>query len=199
MSNLAGERVNVYPGSPSIADRLPDLIEIQKQSFKWFLGEGLKEELESFSAALKRSPEIEKFFLNPVFANEEKGKFLKKIYPGRIHANFEILFNFLMVLLEKKRFHLIHEILQEFKRIVDEKRGMGTAEIKTAVPLEPHREREMVSQLEKIAGYKIRVKKEVDPALVGGVVVKIRNKILDGSVKHRIDLLKKELTRIRTV
>ena len=159
----------------------------------------IEEELESFAVALKKSPLIEKFLNNPSFRLEEKRRFLGRIYQERVRDFYEVLLNFFTILLEKNRFNLIHEIAVEFKKIADEKRGIGAAEIRTAVPLESRLEQEIVSRLERIAGYKIRVKKEIDPALLGGVVVKIRNKVLDGSVRNRINLLKKELTSIRTV
>jgi DNA-directed RNA polymerase subunit beta len=63
MPQVVGERVNVYPGSPSISNQLPDLIEIQKRSFEWFLAEGLKEELLSFSPIVDYSNRLELHFL----------------------------------------------------------------------------------------------------------------------------------------
>ncbi len=63
MTNHAGERVNVYPSAPSLSAKLPDLIEIQKQSFKWFLDEGLREELVSFSPIVDYSNRLELHFL----------------------------------------------------------------------------------------------------------------------------------------
>ncbi|MBU6430136.1 MAG: DNA-directed RNA polymerase subunit beta, partial [Cyanobacteria bacterium REEB65] len=63
MTNPAGKRQTVYPGAPSISARLPDLIEIQKQSFKWFLEEGLREELVSFSPIVDYSNRLELHFL----------------------------------------------------------------------------------------------------------------------------------------
>ena len=63
MPQTAGARVNAYPGSPSIAAGLPDLIEIQKKSFEWFLEDGLKEELVSFSPIQDYSNRLELHFL----------------------------------------------------------------------------------------------------------------------------------------
>ena len=156
-------------------------------------------ELDSFSVALKKAPELEAFFKNPRLSLEQKRKFLMRIYQDRNHEIYEILLNFFMVLFEKQRFYLIHEISIDFKRIADLAKGQGTAEIKTAVPLDSQSEAEIVSRLERMAGYKIAVKKEVDPALIGGVVIKLKNKILDGSVRNRLHLLTEALTRIKTI
>ncbi len=72
MPQIAGERVNVYPGSPSLSSNLPDLIEIQKRSFEWFLREGLKEELLSFSPIVDYSNRLELHFLTDYTLGEPK-------------------------------------------------------------------------------------------------------------------------------
>ncbi len=161
--------------------------------------EEIEAELDSLSLALKRSPEFLKFFDNPRLRNDQKRKFLQKIYQERQHEVYEVLLNFFTVLFEKGRFNLIHEIAVTFKRIADEVQGQGTAEIKTAAALDPKAEALIISRLEKMAGYKITVKKEIDASLIGGVMVKVRNKIIDGTVRHKIDVMKKELTKIRNI
>ena len=161
--------------------------------------EEIEAELEAFSAALKSSPDFEKFFNNPQLSLDQKKNFLMRIYQRRDHEIYETLLNFFMVLFKKHRFYLIHEIAVNFKRIADEAQGQGTAEIKTAVPLDAQNEALIVSRLEKMAGYKITVKKEVDPSLIGGVAIRLKNKILDGSVKYKIDQITKELTKVQAV
>lgn len=159
----------------------------------------IQEDLHSFSAALKRSPQIMKFLESPRLGAGDKEKILGKIYGDHDHEARKILLNFFSVLMQKNRFYLIHEIDDNFKRITDAERGIGLAEIRSASPLDAESEKTIVSRLERLAGYKIEVKKELDPSLIGGVVVKIRNKVLDGSVKHQLGLLKKELTKIRSI
>ena len=161
--------------------------------------EEIEAELEAFSTALKKSTEFNKFFENPGIPVEQKIKSLLRIYQERNHEIYEVLINFFSILLEKNRFELIHEIAVSFKRIADEAQGQGVAQILTAIPLEASAEKDIVLRLEKIAGYTIKVQKIVNPELVGGVVVKVRNKILDGSVKSQIDGIKKTLTKIRSI
>ncbi len=159
----------------------------------------IEEELESLSQALKQSPQMEKFLNRPHIHRDEKRKLLQKIYQERRHEIYETLLDFFTLLFEKGRFGLIHEIAVSFKRIADEAQGQGIAELRSAVTLDAATEARIVSNLEKLAGYKITVKKEVDPTLIGGVVIRVKNKIIDGSIKHRIEVLKKELTKIQTI
>lgn len=161
--------------------------------------EEIEAELEAFSSALKRSPEIEKFLSNPQLNIEQKRNLLARIYQERNHEIYEVLLNFFMILFEKSRFNLIHEIAVSFKRIADEAQGQGVADIKTAFPLDAQSEATLISRMETIAGYKIAVKKEIDPTLIGGVVIRLKNKVFDGSVKHKIELLTKEMTKLQTI
>ena len=172
------------------------LFEIARVTYK---DEEIEAELEAFSEALKKSADLEKFFGNPQFNLDQKRNFIEQIYQRKDRQTHEILLNFFAILFEKHRFYLIHEIAVEFKRIADEARGQGVAHIKTAVPLDAHLEAALVSRIEKLAGYKIMVRKEVDPLLIGGVVVRLENKIFDGSVRHQIDRMTKELTKIRMI
>lgn len=161
--------------------------------------EEIEAELDSISAALKAAPQIEKFLTNPGLNLQEKKKFLGRIYQERNHEVYEILLNFFLILFEKSRFYLIHEVAVEFKRVADEAQGQGTAEIRSAAALKPEHERAIVSRLEKIAGYKITVKSFIDPSLIGGVAVKIRNKVIDDTVLNKIRSIKKELTKIHSI
>lgn len=171
------------------AQALFDIVRLTHQD------ELVEAELESFSVALKKSPELEKFLNNPKLRTEEKRKFLLKLYQERKQDFYEILLNFYTILFEKNRFHLIHEICSNFKRIADEAQGQGVAEIRSATALNSTAEAKIVSRLEAIAGYKIMVKKEVDPTLLGGVVLRVRNHVFDGSIKNKLNNLKKELVR----
>ncbi len=161
--------------------------------------EQIQAELENLCTALKSNTELSRFFDNPYVKTDDKRKFLLKLYQERREDFYETLLDFFTVLFEKNRFALIHEISLAFHRIADEAKGQGVAEIRSAVALSPSQESQIVSRLEAIAGYKILVKKEVDPSLVGGVVVKIKNKIIDGSVRFQINRLRKELTAIRGI
>ncbi len=161
--------------------------------------EEIEAELENLSKALKSDAELERGLTNPYLKTEQKRKFLGQLYQERKEPYYETLLDFYTILFEKNRFNLIHEIAISFKRIADEAQGQGTAEIRSAVPLRPEAESRIVSHLEKMAGYKITVKKEVDPGLVGGIVVRIKNKIIDGSVKHKINTIQRQLIRLHGI
>ena len=172
------------------------LFEIVREMHK---DEAVEAELEALSESLKKAPEIQKFLANPALTLEEKIKMIKKIYQRRTEGIDEVLLNFFSVLFEKNRFYLIHEIAVYFKKIADEAQGQGLAEIRSATPLDPDQEKRILNRLEKMAGTKITVRNIVDTSLIGGVVVKIRNKVIDDSVRTKIQNIKKELTKIQSI
>ena len=172
------------------------LFEIARQMHQDHL---IEAELESVSTALKQNASIEKFLANPSLNTDEKRKLLQRIYQERNQEIYEILLNFFTILFEKNRFYLIHDIAVYFKKIADEAQGQGIAEVHSARPITADSERQIVSRLEKLAGYKIAVKNVIDPSLIGGVVVKMRNKVIDDSVKNKIQLMKKELTKVQSI
>ena len=172
------------------------LFEIAREMHK---DEEIEAELETLSAAMKADPAIERFLSNPGLGLEDKKKFLGRLYQERKHEFYEILLHFFLVLFEKNRFYLIHDIAVEFKRVADEAQGQGVAEIRSAMALKSEAQQAIVNRLEKIAGYKITVKSVVDPALIGGVAVKVRNKVIDDTVSNKIQMIKKELTKIQSI
>ncbi len=157
--------------------------------------ENIEAELLSFSSALKVSPELESFFRNPYFSIEEKVKSLRNLYKKSSVTVQETLGRFFEVLLKKSRFYLVHDIALIYKKIADESQKRTMLVIQSAVPLSTDAERQIVQQMEKIAGAKVEVKKELNPSIIGGVVVRFRNKILDGSVLNRINIFRKELAK----
>lgn len=157
----------------------------------------IEDELQSLSVALKANPALEKKLLSPSLAIGDKQKIAAGIYKSS--PNRTIMLGLLSVMFEKGRFLLIHDIAESYKRISDLAQGEGLAEITTAVALDPAKEKELAARLEKISSSKLVLKKTVDPSLLGGVIVKIRNKVFDGSVRGSLDRMKKELTHLKTV
>ncbi len=158
--------------------------------------EEIEAALVALSEALKSAPELERFFANPAVRAEEKRSLFVKVYGQKIDRVFT---DFIGLLFQKNRFGLIHPIAVVFKDIADEAQGQADAEVRTAVPLAAQAEKDIVSSLEKMTGQKITLRKTVDASLIGGALVKIRNRVFDGTLKGKIARLRTELTKTRIV
>lgn len=134
------------------------------------------------------------FFSSPQTPLDQKKKVLEKVfYPSNLNAEKQLFFSFLVLILKKDLFKYLSEIAEEYKNKAYEKLGRLEAFLVTAAPLEPSIENHLIQRLEKSYGKKILLKSEVDPHLLGGGILKIRNKMIDFSLKNRLDSLKKEL------
>jgi len=105
----------------------------------------------------------------------------------------ELLRNFLLLLADKGRIGALEEIAQEFERLVSEEEGVLSAELTTAVELSDEDERRLLKQIEEASGRKVEATRQVDPDLIGGIVLQVGSHRLDASVRGRLERLRRSL------
>ena len=101
--------------------------------------------------------------------------------------------NLAKLLVLKGRVRMAPPIADEYRRLLDASRGIERAEVTTAVPLESDEVTRISQRLAQLRGREVRVKPEVDPAIVGGIVARIGDKLINASVRTRLMSLKKRL------
>ncbi len=106
----------------------------------------------------------------------------------------KVLDNFVKVLAENNDLRLFDEIEQEFHKLDLTKQGIRQVEIKSAHPLNKENEKAILEELNKIVKGKIELKKEVDERLIGGVVIRMEDQVIDASVKNQLEQLKDNLS-----
>ena len=103
--------------------------------------------------------------------------------------------NLVYLLLARGRLGMATDVAQEYRRLLDSHRGVEPAEVVTAVPLDDEDRQKLAERLGAITGKKVEVTAGVDPALVGGVVVRVGGKLLDGSTRGRLEAMKREIAQ----
>lgn len=98
--------------------------------------------------------------------------------------------NLVRLLLARGGLRSLPEIAGEFERLVDDYRGVGRAEVVTAVALDEADRTRVAAELEKTFGKKMKINTRVDPAIIGGLVARVDGKLLDGSTRSRLLALK---------
>lgn len=151
--------------------------------------------LGELSQALKGTLQAERLLMNPRMDLAEKRRMFSRIFAGAVGPAGELLLNFFSVLFEKNRFNLVHEVAAEYKIIADQAQGESIALVRTALALDPASEARLTAVLEKRTGTKVFLKKEVDPSVLGGVEVRIGNRVIDGTVRGGIARLRGELLK----
>jgi F-type H+-transporting ATPase subunit delta len=108
----------------------------------------------------------------------------------------EVLRNFLLLLADKGRSGQLEEIAREFERLVAEEEGIVRGELTTAVELSDEEARELLQQVEEASGRKVEATRNVDPDLIGGIVLQVGSHRLDASVRGRLERLRRELAAV---
>ena len=105
----------------------------------------------------------------------------------------KILDNFVKVLAENNDLRLFEEISNEFHKLELAKKGIKQVEVVTAHPINKENEHEIIKELNKLVKIDFEIKKRVDESIIGGVVIKVDDQMLDASVKNNLEQLKKEI------
>ena len=127
----------------------------------------------------------------PTVAKEEKIQLIDKVFEGNI--NLYVL-NFLKILAEKGRTNYFFEMASYFKKLYNKENNIKEAVAVTAIPLNDNLKTKLINKLQEITGKRIVMTNEVDPSILGGIVLKMEDDQLDGSVKGRLDKLKSALS-----
>ena len=148
-------------------------------------------QLESFGAAYKESAELRTFLGSPAVSVEAKHEVLEKI-AKRLGA-IKMIRNFLFVIADHRRTQLIPEMIGAFQQVLRQRQGIAEAEISSAVELSAAQKKELAATLARLTGKKIEPKYSLDPALLGGAVVRIGDTIYDGSLRSRLNEMRARL------
>ncbi len=163
----------------------------QKQGDKELKAYG--DDLAKIVDVLEGSPELIRIFRNPVISVSEKkavvAQLLNKLKPSKT------IVNFCHLLADKSRLDHLTEIQVYYARLLDEHQGVVRGEIVTAIKLADNLKQEIVGKLEKQSGLQVSLDYKVDPDIVGGLVLKVGDKVLDASIRAQLQILKENIKR----
>ena len=151
----------------------------------------VQEQLGEFADALDGSRELQLFFFSPYFSSEEKKDGVDKVVDG----GNEHFVNFLQLVAERHRMPAIFRIRREFDVLWREENKLLEVRITSAVPLDEELTQTIGSRIEEQTGQRIDLDANVDPDLIGGLVLRVGNMVLDSSVRGRLERLRKEVAQ----
>lgn len=153
----------------------------------------LMESKESFRQFLLRpfvDPNIKKNLLKKLFQDKENG-----VAKGNDEVVQKLL-NFLFLLLDKKRIRFLPAIAKEYRKLVNDHLGRLDLEVVTAVPIENAMKEKIKQSFEKSSRKEVLIREKIAPEVLGGIVLKIGNQVMDGSLKTQLDHLKDNLLAV---
>ena len=153
--------------------------------------EPVLKQLSDFAAAYAESAELRNFLATPALTIKEKHAFTEKI-SARLGAS-KIVRNFLFLVIDHRRTHMIPELAEAFQSVIRERQGVAEAQVTSASELTAAQKKILSQSLERKTGKKIEAKYAVDKALLGGAVVRIGDTVFDGSLRHRLNEMRIKL------
>lgn len=134
-------------------------------------------------------PELAPLLRDPSVSPAEKRQTVRNSLPPLEQQRLNLVY----LLIDRGRTDLIGDILEELGRMVNQVRGIEVAEVTTAVPLTKEQAEAVARRLGELTGKEVTLHRAVDPAIVGGIVARVGDKLIDGSVKSRLSLLRERL------
>jgi len=142
------------------------------------------------AAAAVADPVVFKTLRSPAIPLGERRQALDAALAPRLHRPAR---NLVHLILERGRLDLLPRIVDEYQRLVDEAHGILQVEVRTALPLTREEEDALRARMEALTGARVRLTVSVDPSLIGGLTVRVGDRLMDGSVRGRLERLRTRL------
>ncbi len=151
----------------------------------------INQQLTDFGGALESSPALREVLYNPSFKLEKRLAVVDSLV-ARMKLVPEVR-NFIAVVMRNGRLHAFNEMLGQYRSEMNKREGISEASITSARKLDEQERRDLEAHAATIAGNRVHAIFVEDPALVGGVILKIGSTVYDGSVRGRMQRLKEQL------
>ncbi|MCR4739943.1 MAG: F0F1 ATP synthase subunit delta [Lachnospiraceae bacterium] len=155
----------------------------------------LYDEVITLKEVLKDNPDFSRLMNHPKILKEEKEELAESVFKGRFSDE---LTGFLRLIISNKRYEFTGDILDYFTDTVKEYKKIGVAYIKTPMELSDKQKKAVHEKLLATTGYEsMELNYEIDKSLIGGMVIRIGDRVVDSSVASKLNALTKELMNIQ--
>jgi F-type H+-transporting ATPase subunit delta len=151
----------------------------------------VREQLGEFADALDGNRQLQVFFFSPYFSTSEKKEGLHRAVDGAD----PIFLNFLELLLENHRSPAIFRIRRGYDELWEDHNRLLPVEVTSAVELDEQTVRGIGDRIAEQTGRNVELSATVEPGILGGIVVRVGNQVLDASIRNRLESLRKQVVR----
>lgn len=141
---------------------------------------------------VRENPELQSVMEDLVIPPEVKQDLVRKLFSDKV---LQLVMNFLLLTIQKRREVYLPKIYDEYSRLANEVRGIVEVEVLSAVPLADSTLKSLEASLATRLGKRVQCQAKVAPELIGGLVVRVGDEVLDGSVKTRLERMRERLLR----
>lgn len=150
------------------------------------------DDLSSLNDFINENDKLYDYFTSPIPSAEKQEETFRKLFKS--YLTTEPL-NFLLILLQKRRFKELNGIMKSFKKMVFDKLGLLQGLITTPTPLNESSKDALINEWGKILNKKIVLDESIDPTLIGGGILSFENRRIDFSLKGKLQKLQNNLSR----
>jgi F-type H+-transporting ATPase subunit delta len=153
--------------------------------------DSVRDQIGAFADAVDASRELQTFFFSPYFSTAEKIDGLDRAVTGAD----PIVVNFLKLLIENHRMPVIFRVRRTLDQLWQEENKLLPVQVTSAVALDQATVNQIGDRIAQQTGRKIELSASVEPEILGGIVVRVGNSILDASIRSRLEQLRKQVAR----
>lgn len=150
-------------------------------------------ELHNVVDIVKNNKELDNALKSPLVSKAEKINLIEVLFNNQINNNLK---NFLKILVEKGRISSLKSIELTFKQLLNDKNNIIEGTVISAVPLTDEKIKKLEEKLSKKYNKNVTLENKVDNSILGGVLIRLGNTQIDGSVKTRLDNIKEQLAQV---
>jgi F-type H+-transporting ATPase subunit delta len=150
----------------------------------------VEDELYRFGKTLETNHELKQALSDQSLEKGQRVKILEELLGDKVSEHTLGLLTF--IVLQGRARHL-PQILEQVSELAAEARNSVVAEVRTAIPLDGEQRKKLAEALSKATGKRVEVKVLVDPSVIGGVVAKVGDTVIDGTIKHRLEQLREQV------
>jgi F-type H+-transporting ATPase subunit delta len=142
---------------------------------------------------LEADPALLRIFENPETEPAEKERLIERLFARNVSPE---AYNFLRVLLKHQRIVLAPQVQEAYEEMYLAAQGVAFADVTTAVPLTPVEEAQVAEALTRITGKTIKLRTHVDTNIIGGILARVGDQLIDGTVTTQLRQLKSRLAAV---
>lgn len=147
-------------------------------------------QLRMVTSTIDEYSDLSTLIYHPRVLGQTKKETIKKIFSQDVA---DIVLKFLMLLIDKRREAVLPAIIHEYVTLANEARNVVEAEVTTALPLSNEQQTALINKLGLVTGKTIVLKTQINKAIIGGVIVQIGDKLIDGSIARQLQMIKNTL------
>ncbi len=154
----------------------------------------LEKDVEALEGALDASADLRTMIASPLFSRSEQGAAIAALADQM--GLTQLLAHTLSLMASKRRLFVLPQMVSQLEAMIAEEKGEMTAEVKSAKALTKAQAEKLAATIKASVGKDVKLKTAVEPALIGGLVVKVGSKMIDNSIRSKLDALKNSMKEV---